>query len=338
MKAFVLDGGFGLENLRLRELPTPAPGPGQVRLRMLAASLNYRDVLMARGLYNPRQRLPLIVASDGVGTVDAVGEGVTQWKPGDRVCPNFVQGWISGEPTRDKLRTSLGGPLDGTLAEYRVFDASSVVAVPAALTDEAAATLPCAGLTAWSALVTQGRLTAADTVLVLGTGGVSIFTLQIAKLVGARVLVTSSSDEKLARARALGADETVNYRTVTEWGKWAKELTGGRGVDHVMEVGGAGTLEQSLRAVRIGGTVSIVGVLAGTAPALNLLPVLMQNIRLQGVIVGHREGFEEFMRAIDHGPLTPVVDRTFPFEDTVAAFEHLASGSHFGKLAIRIAS
>jgi NADPH:quinone reductase-like Zn-dependent oxidoreductase len=336
VKAIVLQGSFGLDQLRLDERPDPTPGPGEVLLRMRAASLNYRDLRMVEGTYNPRQPLPLIIASDGVGEVAALGAGVSRVKLGDRVCPIFARDWIAGEPDKDRLRSTLGGPHDGTLAELVVMPAESLVHVPAHLSDEEAACLPCAGVTAWNALVAQGGVTAGDLVLTQGTGGVSIFALQIGKLVGARVIVTSSSDEKLARARELGADETVNYRTTPEWSKLARAASGGRGVDHVIEVGGARTLGEALRAVRPGGTISVIGVLSGTSSELSLLPVLMQNVRLQGVFVGHREHFEALARAVAQSRLRPVVDRVFPLAETRAAFDYLASGAHFGKVCVSI--
>jgi NADPH:quinone reductase-like Zn-dependent oxidoreductase len=338
MKALVLSGAFGLDNLRIEERPDPEPGPGEVVLAMTAVSLNYRDLLMVRGLYNPRQPLPLIPASDGVGRVVALGAGVERVAVGDRVCPIFATGWRAGEPTREALKSTLGGPLDGTLTERMAISADSVVRIPDTLSDAEAACLPCAGVTAWSALVTHGRLHAGDTVLLLGTGGVSIFGLQIAKMLGARVIVTSSSDDKLDKANELGADAGINYRRTVDWGKAARDLTNGRGVDHVLEVGGGATLSQSLRAVRPGGTVSIIGNLGGGKSELNLLPVLMQNIRLQGVIVGHRESFEALVRAAVHNDLHPVVDRVFPFDQVARAMEHMASGQHFGKVAVDIQS
>lgn len=338
MKAVVVSGGFGLENLRIEERPDPEPGPGEVVLRMSAVSLNYRDILMVRGSYNPRQPLPLIPASDGVGSVVAVGEGVTRVAVGDRVCPIFASGWHAGEPSRDKLKTTLGGPRDGTLCELMKLSAESVVKVPAFLTDVEAACLPCAGVTAWSALVTHAALTAGDTLLALGTGGVSIFGLQLAKTLGARVIITSSSDDKLERAQELGADALINYRRTPEWGKAARDLTEGRGVDHVLEVGGAATFGHSLKAVRPGGTISIIGNLGGGATEINLLSVLMQNIRLQGVIVGHREAFEALVRAVAQNELRPVVDRVFAFDEVRQALEHMASGNHFGKVCVDIAA
>ncbi|HEX6901549.1 MAG TPA: NAD(P)-dependent alcohol dehydrogenase [Thermoanaerobaculia bacterium] len=333
MRAIEIRGGFGLENLALVERPDPRPGPGQVLMRLRAASLNYRDLLTVEGKYNPKQPLPLIPCSDGAGEIVEIGEGVTRVRPGDRVCTLFAQKWFSGRPIRERLRSTLGGPLDGTLAELAVFDQEAVVPTPPHLSDEEAATLPCAAVTAWSAL--EG-MTAGDTVLVQGTGGVSLFALQLAKLLGARVIATSSSDEKLRRVRAMGADEAINYKEVADWGKKAKELTGGVGVDNVVEVGGAGTLQQSLQAVRFGGTISLIGNLAGTKAEILLTQIFMQQVRVNGILVGHREGFEAMNRAIALHGLRPVIDRVFPLEDARAAFEHMKAGGHFGKIVVRI--
>lgn len=327
---------WGLDHLVLAERPEPRAGFGQVVVRVKAASLNYRDLLMVRGEYNPKQRLPLVPCSDGCGEVVAVGEGVTRVAVGDRVCPAFHQRWVAGEPSRDLLRGTLGGPLDGTLAELTAVGEEGVVRVPEHLTDEEAATLPCAAVTAWNALVTEGGTTVGETVLVQGTGGVSTFALQLGVLLGTRVIVTSSSDGKLERARALGAWETINYREVPEWGARAAELTGGRGVDLVVEVGGAGTLAQSLRAVRPGGTVALIGVLSGATTELRLNSVLMRNVRVQGVMVGPRESFEAMNRAIAHHRLRPVVDRVFPLARAREAFEHLEAGRHFGKVCVAV--
>jgi NADPH:quinone reductase-like Zn-dependent oxidoreductase len=334
MRAVEIRAAFGLGNLALVERPDPAPGPGQVLVRLRAASLNYRDLLTAEGKYNPKQKLPLIPCSDGAGEVVEIGEGVTRFQPGERVCTVFAQRWIAGRPTRERLRSTLGGPLDGTLAELAVFDQEGLVKTPGHLTDEEASTLPCAAVTAWSALVTHGGITAGDTVLVQGTGGVSLFALQIAKILGARVIATSSRDEKLARVREMGADETINYREVPEWGARAKEITGG--VDLVVEVGGAGTLQQSLQALRFGGTVSLIGNLAGTKAEILLTHVFMQAIRVQGILVGDRESFEAMNRAIALHGLKPVIDRVFPLEEAPAAFAHMAAGEHFGKIVIRL--
>lgn len=336
MKAWEIQGGFGLGNLALAERPDPQAGPGQVLIRVRAVSLNYRDLLTVEGKYNPKQKLPLIPCSDGAGEVVAVGEGVTRVKPGDRVCGVFAQRWVAGRPDREKLRSTLGGPLDGMLAELVVLPEDGVVLVPPHLTDEEAATLPCAGVTAWSALVTHGGLTAGDTVLLQGTGGVSILALQLARLLGVRVLITSSSDEKLERARELGASGLINYRTTPEWSGAVRELTGGAGVDLVVEVGGAGTLEQSLRSVRLGGMVCLIGNLAGIVAQLPLTLIFMQQVRVQGILVGHREGFEAMNRAIAAHGMRPVVDRTFSFEEARAAFELMAAGGHFGKVCVRV--
>ncbi len=337
MRAVEIRGAFGLDHLDLVERPEPAPGAGELLLALRAAALNYRDLLMVRGLYDRRQPLPLIPCSDGVGEVIAVGEGVARVAVGDRVACIFAQRWIAGWPSRERLRSTLGGPHDGTLAERMVLSAEGVVRVPEHLTDEEAASLPCAAVTAWNALMTEGRLAAGETVLVQGTGGVSLFALQLARLAGARVIVTSSSDAKLERARALGAEAGINYRETADWGARARKLAGGEGVDHVLEVGGAETLRQSLQAVRPGGTISLIGNLSGGQAEVALTSVFMQRIRLQGILVGDRESFEAMNRAIAAARLRPVIDRTFDLADARAAFEHLAAGSVFGKIAISIA-
>lgn len=336
MKVWEIAERFGLENLRTTERAGPEPGAGQVLIRVRACALNYRDLMMVRGEYNPRQPLPLVPVSDGVGEVIAVGEGVTRVAVGDRVVGVFAQRWIAGRAQREQLGSTLGGPLDGMLAEKVVLSEEGVVRPPEHLSDEEAATLPCAATTAWSALVEQGQLRAGETVLVQGTGGVSLFALQIAKLAGARVIVTSSSDQKLERARALGADDTINYVSTPEWGKEVKRRTGNVGVDHVVEVGGGGTLRESVRAIRPGGTISIIGVLAGRATELDVTPILMQNVRLQGVLVGPREALENLCRAAAAHRLRPVVDRVFSFAEARAAFEHMQSGRHFGKIVVRM--
>jgi NADPH:quinone reductase-like Zn-dependent oxidoreductase len=290
---------------------------------------------MVRGHYDPRQPLPLIPCSDGVGEVVALGEGVTRVQVGDRVCPIFAQAWRSGEPTPEKLRSTLGGPLDGTLCEEMVVSENSVAKVPSHLDDCEAATLPCAAVTAWSALVTLGQIKPGDTVLVQGTGGVSIFALQFAKLMGASVIATSSSDDKLERLKKLGADELINYKQVPDWGKAVRKYTQ-HGVDHIIEVGGANTLQQSLKAIRTGGHISLIGVLSGVNSNINILPILMQQIRIQGVLVGHRESFEAMNRAIEQHQLRPVIDKIFAWQKSDEAFQHLASGQHFGKVCIAI--
>lgn len=335
MKAWEIDR-FGLAELRLIDRPDPVPGPGQALVRFRAMSLNYRDVLMVEGKYNPRQKLPLVPCSDGAGVIEAIGPGVSRFAVGDRVLPNFAQGWLAGRETRDKMKTTLGGPLDGTLRELGVFSEEGLVATPEHLTDEEAASLPCAAVTAWNALAGKGSVRAGDTVVTLGTGGVSIFVLQLARLFGARVIITSSSNEKLARAKELGAWHGVNYLERPAWADAVLEVTGGAGADHVVELGGAGTLGQSLKAVRPGGEISIIGVLAGAVTELNVTTVLMRGLRLQGVLVGSREHFEDLNRALSHHRLRPVLDRTFPFADAPAAFRYLSSGRHFGKVVLKI--
>ncbi|MEC9400622.1 MAG: NAD(P)-dependent alcohol dehydrogenase [Myxococcota bacterium] len=334
MRVWEIHGAFGLENLKLVEREKPRAGHGQIVIRVKAASLNYRDLLMVRGHYNPRQPLPLIPCSDGAGEVVEVGEGVTGWEVGDRAAPIFSQTWQSGEPSRDKLRGTLGGPIDGMLAEYVCVSADGAVKPPDNLSDAEVSTLPCAALTAWSALVEQGSVKAGDVILVQGTGGVSMFALQFGVMLGARVIATSSSDEKLERVKQLGAAHTINYKDEPDWGKVARKLAGGDGVDHIVEVGGANTLEQSLKAIRPGGHISMIGVLSGTRQKLDIIPILMQNIRVQGILVGHREGFVAMNRAIEANGITPVISDTFAFEDAPAAFELMANAGHFGKIVV----
>ncbi len=336
MRSVIIDGAFGLENLRVVERDTPRPGPGQVLLRMRAMSLNYRDLLTVRGHYNPRQPLPLVPCSDGVGVVEAVGEGVTRVAVGDRACPIFCRDWIDGPPDRDKVRSTLGGPLHGTLREAMVADEHGLVVPPAHLTDLECAALPCAAVTAWTALFTEGDLQPGQTVLVQGTGGVSIFALQLAKAAGATVILTSSSDDKIARARELGADETINYRETERWSKRVREITGGRGVDHVVEVGGANTLEQSIQCTAIGGRIAVIGVLSGIKSPVAVTPILMGYLRLQGILVGHRASFEALCGFMAAHQLRPVVDATFPLDGVGEGFELMARGGHFGKIGVRV--
>lgn len=329
---------FGLEHLALAERPDPAPGPGQVAVAVRAASLNARDLMMARGLYNPRQKLPLVPCSDGAGEVVAVGPGVQSVQVGDRVAGCFIQGYLSPPVPRDAshLKATLGGPIDGMLAERVVLREDGVVPVPEHLSDAEAATLPCAALTAWSALVTTGNVRAGDTVVVQGTGGVSIFALQLAKLFGARVIATSSDDGKLDRVKKLGADEVINYKTAPEWSKEVKRLTGGVGADHIIDIGGSGTLGQSLRAIRAAGTVSAIGVLGGVKTEIEATLLLMRSVRLQGVFVGSRDEFLTMNRAVALHKLRPVVDRTFALSEARQAFEHMAAAKHFGKIVIEV--
>ena len=334
MKVFQIQDDWSMDHLRIATRPDPRPGPGEVLLRMKAASLNYRDLLVPlRGYGAHTGTLPLIPLSDGVGEVIEAGTGVARVRVGDRVCPCFRQGWIDGPPEPSYL--NLGGPLDGTMSELMCVPAEGVVKVPAYLSDEQAATLPCAALTAWSALRMDERLAPGARVLVQGTGGVALFALQFAKLMGAQVTVISSSDEKIARARALGADAALNYRTTPEWAKATRDITGGQGYDHILELGGEHTLPQSLLCVRTGGAISIIGVLSGAKMSLEVGRVVMKQARMLGIGVGHRNGFEAMVRALAQHRVEPVVDRVFEFDALKDAFAYLKSAAHFGKICIR---
>jgi NADPH:quinone reductase-like Zn-dependent oxidoreductase len=335
MRGYRLHDFGGPAALRLEDLPAPTPGPGEVLVRMRAASLNYRDLLVARGHYSRSLPLPLIPLSDGAGEVAEVGPGVTRFQVGDRVAATFMLRWLDGEVDEAAARSALGGAIDGVLAEMRVFPQEGLVRIPAHLSDEEAATLPCAGVTAWHALMVGRGLRPGDTVLVQGTGGVSLFALQFARLAGARVIATSSKDEKLERARTLGAFDGINYKTTPDWDAAARTLTGGVGVDHIVEVGGSGTLGKSLRAVRLGGRISLIGVLSGAGEAA-IVPILMKNIQVQGIFVGSRAMFEARNRAVTLHQLHPVVDRVFEFDQAPEALAYLESGAHFGKVVLRI--
>ena len=336
MKVFQIQDDWGMAHLKLATRPEPRPGPGQVLLRMRAASLNHRDLFVVmRGYGSYTGTLPLIPISDGVGEVVETGPGVGRVKAGDRVCPLFNQGWLGGEASLERLSHILGGPIDGTMAEYMVLSEEGVVKAPAHLADEQAACLPCAALTAWSALVTYDNLGPGSRVLVQGTGGVALFALQFAKLRGAHVTVISSSEEKIARAKALGADASINYLKTPEWYKATRDITGGRGYDHIVELGGEKTLPQSLRCIRPGGTLSMIGVLSGGMLQAPLGLVVTRQVRLQGISVGHRDAFEAMVRAIEQYKLQPVTDKVFAFEELKEAMAYLKSGAHFGKVCIR---
>ncbi|HXW69180.1 MAG TPA: NAD(P)-dependent alcohol dehydrogenase [Dissulfurispiraceae bacterium] len=336
MKVFELRDHFGIDNLVLADRPQPLPGPREILVKVRAVSLNYRDLLVIKGLYNPKLRLPCIPFSDGAGDVVATGAGVSRVKVGDRVAAIFMQTWLSGEMTESKAKSALGGGIDGMLAEYAVLHEDGVVHIPGHLSYEEAATLPCAAVTAWHAVIETG-LKLGENVLVLGTGGVSLFALQFARLAGAKVIVTSGSDEKLMRVRELGAEACINYKKVTEWDRQIRELTGGAGVDLVVEVGGSGTLPQSLKAVRAGGRISLIGVLTGTSGDINLLPLIMKKIRVDGILVGSRDMFESMNQALSLHHLHPVVDSIFSFDETRQALRHMESGAHFGKICVKIA-
>ncbi len=334
MKAYRLHELSGPGGLRLDDLPDPVPGPGQVLIRLQACSLNFRDLLVCKGLYNPKLRLPFIPVSDGAGEVVSTGAGATRFQPGQRVVASFMPGWIDGPPDEEKARSALGGGGDGLLAELAVLPEHGLVPIPNHLSFEEAATLPCAGVTAWNALVESGGIKPGDSVLVQGTGGVSIFALQFARLAGARVFVTSKSDSKLARAIEMGASDGINYKAIPDWDKRARVLTGGKGVDMIVEVGGAGTLPMSLKAVRMGGTIALIGILTGGGD-VNPVPILMKTIRVHGIFVGSRRMFEAMNRAIETAKLHPVVDRVFNFDQAGEAMTYMESGAHFGKVVIR---
>ncbi|MCL5262825.1 MAG: NAD(P)-dependent alcohol dehydrogenase [Acidobacteria bacterium] len=327
---------FGINSLEQMQQDTPELRPGQVLIQVEAVSLNYRDLLVVLGRYNPKMHLPRIPASDGAGVVKAIGDGVTRVRPGDRVCGIFMQNWIDGRATPEKVRGALGGDIDGMLAEEVILSEHGVIRIPDYLTMEEAATLPCAALTAWNALVHAGHLTAGETVLIQGTGGVSIFALQFAKAMGARVLGTSSSDAKLDRARALGLDAGLNYRTQPEWAKWVLDQTRGQGADVIVEVGGAGTFAQSLSAVKMGGSVAQIGVLSQSSEPLQIPLILHKQVRVQGIYVGSRTQFEEMNRALEQNRIQPVIDEIYAFKDLPAALLRMQSGGHFGKIVVRV--
>lgn len=331
MRAVVLQSDYGIENLETIEKPNPTPGPGQIVVDIKAASLNYRDLATVTA---PKGRTPFVPCSDGAGVVSAIGDGVTRVKVGDHVAPLFFQNWFAGEPTPQALGSALGGTLDGVLQDKVLLSEQGVTPVPAGYSDEEAATLPCAALTAWRGLVVQGQVKSGDVVVAQGTGGVSIFALQFAKAAGATVIVTSSSDEKLERAKALGADHLVNYRSTPDWAKEVRKITGGRGADHVIEVGGAGTFEQSLRAIRLGGKIAVIGILGGFVKDLNVATIFGSNAFIHGVTVGSREHFESMTRAIEANGIKPVIDKRFPLNQAREAFEAMKAGSHFGKIVL----
>ncbi|HEX9621686.1 MAG TPA: NAD(P)-dependent alcohol dehydrogenase [Polyangiaceae bacterium] len=336
MRTAVLRDAFGVAHLMLESREVPKPGPGEALVRIDAVALNHRDWMVVSGRYNPRQSLPLVPGSDAAGRVVALGDGVTRVRVGDRVCPAFAQKWLSGPPTRAALKTTLGSPLDGVLSRYVVFHEDGLVHPPERFSDLEAACLPCAAVTAWNALVTHGAIERGQTVLLLGTGGVSIFALQLAKSLGARVLITSKSNHKLERARALGADETLNYTLAETLDVWARRVTGGDGVDLVVDVVGGENLAPCIRAARPGGRVAMIGVLAGDSVELDLRPVIMRQIRLQGMIVGSRASFEAMNAHLETSTLVPVMDRVYRFEEFQAAFLDCARGEHFGKICIQL--
>jgi len=325
---------FGIDRLALAEREIGAPIANRVLVRMAAASLNFRDCLMVSGKYNPKLKRPVVPLSDGSGVVEEIGPEVTRFKKGDRVAGCFFQKWIEGPPTREKALSALGGAIDGVLSEYRTFSEEGLVSVPEHLNFEEAAALPCAAVTAWHALFGHAPMTPGDTVLLQGTGGVSIFALQFALAAGLRTIITSSSDEKLARAKALGAHEVINYKSTPEWDVQAKKLTSGEGVGKVIEVAGSNTIPLSLRAVRTYGAVSVIGVLSGAAPAVAPTSLLMNSVQVQGIYVGSRLMFESMNKAIAFHGVKPVVDRTFIWTEIKEALRYMESQQHFGKICL----
>jgi NADPH:quinone reductase-like Zn-dependent oxidoreductase len=334
MKVIEIRDGFAFDSLRVTDRPDPVPGPGQVVLKMKAFSINYRDLLVVNGVGRWRPSLPRIPLSDGVGVVAAAGSGVSRVRLGDRVAPIFYPKWLNGRVASEKMRKPLGGAVaDGVLAEYTLFEETSVVHVPEHLSDEEAATLPCAAVTAWNAVVRSGKITPGDTVVVLGTGGVAIFALQFARLLGARIIITSSSDEKLERARQLGASAVVNYKATPDWSKAVVELTGDVGADYVVDT--VGELREAIAAIRPGGTVAFVGLLIGMSAEVDLVSFMGKSARLEAIDVGSREMFEGMNRAIQFHEMRPIVDRVFAFSEAPDALKYLKEARHFGKICLK---
>ncbi|MBS1117877.1 MAG: Zn-dependent oxidoreductase, NADPH:quinone reductase [Deltaproteobacteria bacterium] len=335
MKAYELHPEEGLASLKRVERPMPpALGAHEVRVRVRAVSLNYRDIIVARGSQKRAKRI--VPASDGAGEVVAVGDQVTRVKVGDRVAAAFFPTWLGGELAESHHANALGGSLDGMLAEHVVLAETAWVKIPSHFSFEQASTLPCAGVTAWHALFVAANPKPGDTLLVQGTGGVSIYALQLARAAGIDVIATSSAADKRARLERMGAGKTLDYRDDPKWGESARAATAGRGVDVVIEVGGAGNFDQSVKALRYGGTMSLLGVLAGTQGPIDTYAILHKNIRVRGVYVGSVAMFEDLVRALEATKLEPVIDQVFGFGDARAAYEHLASGKHFGKVVIRL--
>ncbi len=336
MRAYEIQpGSNSLDGIKLVNRPDPQPGPGQVVVRPRAWTLNFRDLSTALGRYPQRLERPIVALSDGAGEVIKLGAGVSRWKLGDRVASCFFQGWIDGRFRPEMTATALGGgACDGMLAEQVALSAEGLVRMPDGLDFAQAAALTCAGLTAWQALFVRGRLAPGEWVLALGTGGVSVFALQFAKTAGARVIVTSSSDEKLAKAKKLGADATVNYKKYPDWEAEVLKATGGQGVDHVVEVGGAGTFAKSLQALRHGGHVHVIGNLSGREATVNLSAVLGKLITVNGIYVGSRAMYEAMNAAVTANAIKPAIDRTFPFEQALDAYRYQLAAGHFGKVAI----
>ena len=337
MRAYQLPkGGAGVDALVKVDRPEPKPSYRQILVKVKAYSLNFRDLAIARGSYRMPVRENIIPLSDGAGEVTEIGPGVTKFKVGDRVAGNFFQRWSGGEPAADVHKSALGGGIDGMLTDYAVLEEDGTVKIPPHLSLEEGATLPCAAVTVWNAMMEHAKLKGGDTVLLQGTGGVSIFGLQFARAMGVRAIITSSSDEKLKRAEALGAALGVNYKTTPDWEKAAMAFTGGVGVDHVVEVGGAATLTRSFGAIRVGGKVTLIGGLSGGATELNPGLIFARRANVQGISVGSTQMFETMNRAIEFNAIKPVIDKIFAFSDAQAAYRHMAAGAHFGKIVIAV--
>jgi NADPH:quinone reductase-like Zn-dependent oxidoreductase len=334
MKAWQLVAGSQIDGLKQEHLPDAPLGPRDVRVQIRAVTLNFRDLMIARGWYPLAGKEALVPCSDGAGVVLETGGEVTRFRPGDRVTSSFFPHWSDGRPSRARQAAPLGGGGKGTLAEELVLSEDAWIASPPGLSFPQAAALTCAGTTAWNALFVTGSLKAGETVVLLGTGGVSIWALQLARAAGARVIVTSSSDEKLARAKALGADDTINYRTTPEWGKEVLRLTGGEGADQVVEVGGEKTIEQSLGCIRVGGAITIIGAVSGMGGGIAPRSLITTGARVLGIYVGSRAMHEDLARCVTVNRIQPVVDRVFGFDEAPAAFRHFDSGQHFGKVGI----
>ncbi len=327
---------WGFENLHYRDVGTPQPGPDQVLLKFGAASVNYRDYQIVAGEFAPAQPLPIIPGSDGAGQIVATGDNVDELSPGDRVSPLFFPEWMSGEALANERSISSGLETLGVLREYGIYEQHQVCRIAPHLTDAEASCYPCAGLTAWNSLVTFSGITAGNTVLVQGTGGVAIMALQMAKAMGAQVIVTSSSDDRLQRALMLGADHGINYRETPNWGEAARKLTDGRGVDAVIEIGGEGTLPQSITALRRGGHINVIGYLAGMGLGLSVFDLIERNANIHGLSVGNREQFEGMMDFVSEHGIRPVIGRTYSFDNTGQAIQDIARGGNFGKLVVTI--
>ncbi|TWT93615.1 zinc-dependent alcohol dehydrogenase family protein [Neorhodopirellula pilleata] len=334
MRNYLIDSDGGVDAIKLQESDKPQPRPGEVQIQMRAASLNYRDLSVASGGYLRNNHRPIVPVSDGAGTISKLGEGVTRWKKGDRVSPIFLQKWIDGPPNDEILRSGLGGGIGGVLAEFVNVPEESLVAIPESMTFAEAACVPCAAVTAWHALFESGNLQAGQTVLCLGTGGVSMFALQFAKASGAKVIITSSDDQKLNVATGHGADETINYVTHPEWHREVQRLTSDRGVDHVVEVGGPGTLERSLKSTAVGGHVHLIGILDTPQGKVNPLLSIFNLLTIRGIYVGSRHMHESVLAMMQQHSIQPVIDQSFSFDEAPDAYRYMQSQKHVGKIVI----